>query len=366
LAAFGDPGPGGNIATAVESVVADANAPLWLRCVAARALGSFKYTKYAADARLNPSEAARKLGEFAVAACRNELDRIEEARRREQERQLAKSGGFSMFRGAAPAGGGPVGSPAAGAENPAAAGAGDPAAGAGDPAAGAGDPAAAGDPMAGAGGPTAGMAGGTPGGAGPARSPAESASAEEVAKVDLTRRRLKYHLFCVRSGLTGHGDRKKITPQQEGEKLGGVMILTDPSNRGFVEQVIGAVDAVDEVLDVKADAVEEASVTLETITQELRNKVNELTSSLSPAGVAAEGAPGPAPADQPDTDAPGGGKTPPSTPPGKKTPAAMSGVKAATGNVPTGKKPAGKSAGGAAPSGKKPAGKAPTGKPAKK
>ncbi len=219
LAVLGTIGVKAETNAALEKIVADANAPISLRCTASEALAHWTPTANKVDA----GDVSQNLGLIAVKACKDELDRIAALERREKEmkdlRELIKkpnpvaSGQFGASSGAGGGGGMMSGmmesyGGAAGEEGEEMMG--------GDMDAMYGDA---------GGGMMSGLYGGMTGGTG--------AEIPTDPRIVWSQRRLKYQLTCVKRGLEGMTIAGKATPQEkaiEKVKLAveAALALTDP------------------------------------------------------------------------------------------------------------------------------------------
>ena len=108
LGALGTIGTNVNATQAVDAMVADAKAPLSLRCSAAEALGELDLPP---ETRLEPISTAQKLGELAVYACQRELKRYADEKSFLEEKKKAAGGVAGGGMPGGPGGGMPGGMP---------------------------------------------------------------------------------------------------------------------------------------------------------------------------------------------------------------------------------------------------------------
>jgi hypothetical protein len=258
--------PDSQVLSTIGAFTVDEDSPMSLRLTAARSLSGFQYD---AQTTIAAVPAAHALGALAAQACRNEIARVEEARKRKNRVQNAGGGSMDM------AGGGTGGMESM---------------------------------MAGGGGMGDDMSGMFGGGTGGGAATEEQLKPEEATSVQYTRRRLKYQLFYVQQGL-GTG----------GEASSGLMMAADAEGQTEVQKVV---DAVDEIMKVLAEPeltpkkvgdkkprkpIE--TVKLDDVLKEVRKKTRDLEAlvvktrkPVLPGAVPAADAPG---ADAPGADAPG-------------------------------------------------------------
>ncbi|MFP6647987.1 MAG: hypothetical protein VB817_00915 [Pirellulaceae bacterium] len=259
--------PDSQVLSTIGAFTVDEDSPMSLRLTAARSLSGFQYD---AQTTIAAVPAAHALGALAAQACRNEIARVEEAKKRKNRGQDAGGGSMDM------AGGGMGGMDSM---------------------------------MAGGGGMGDDMSGMFGGGTGGGAATEEQLKPEEATSVQYTRRRLKYQLFYVQQGL-GTG----------GESSSGLMMAADAEGQTEVQKVVDAVDEIMKVLAEPELAPKKVgdkkprkpieTVKLDDVLKEVRKKTRDLEALvvktrkpvLPGAGPAAD-APG---ADAPGADAPGG------------------------------------------------------------
>lgn len=94
LGTLGDLGPGGEVVTALQTVLGDDEAPISLRCCAAESLGRLEYPE---NTTINVADVAKTMGAVAAHVCYDEIGRVEAQQEREQaEREAGVGGSIGM------------------------------------------------------------------------------------------------------------------------------------------------------------------------------------------------------------------------------------------------------------------------------
>jgi hypothetical protein len=347
LAALGLMGILPPVNQAVDQVLADGVAPVSLRCTAADAYGQMNM-KTTNRPSVDPEDASRKLGGFAVYICQREVDRMEEQQKIDRVKKATSGGmGYGMGGSGYP---GMEGSGYPGME------------GSGYPGMdGSGYPGMPGGPG------SPGMMPGMPGMEGGDYSEMEDGGYPGMMggsgdgmygmgtmkpkdpRLDEARRRLKYQLVCVQRGLDGITELAADQPQAASVKkvadlFAEVMKATDPE-----EPTIDAL--MKGVRTAARDLEDETGVLGPPIEEEEEEEIDgsPIPSAPGPAPAGVPGKPaapgpdaGPAPPAAPGTGpakpaAPGSTPPAPAAPgsvPGKPAPGSAPGEPAAPGNVP--------------------------------
>ena len=232
--------PDAQVLSAIEAFAADDNSPMSLRLTAARSLANFKYD---AQTTIAAIPAAHTLGALAARACRNEIARVDDAKRKKNRGQDTGGGGMGMQGGME------------GMEGM--------------------------EGMAGGGGAMDGMFGG--GGGGPGAETENQLSPKDASIVQYTRRRLKYQLFYIQQGLGTANNPSS-----------GLMMAADAEGRLEVQKVADKVDAIMQVLaepkltaKVSGDKKPRKPielVELDEMMKEVRKKTRELEALVVKAG----------------------------------------------------------------------------------
>jgi hypothetical protein len=227
--------PDAQILSAIEAFAADDNSPMSLRLTAARSLANFKYD---AQTTIAAIPAAYTLGSLAARACRNEITRVDDAKRKKNRGQKTGEGGTGMQGGME------------GMEG-----------------------------MAGDGGAMEGMFGG----GGPGAETENQLNPADASIVQYTRRRLKYQLFYIQQGLGTANNPSS-----------GLMMAADAQGRLEVQKVADKVNAIMQVLaepkltaKVSGDKKPRKPielVELDKMMKEVRNKMQELEELVVKAG----------------------------------------------------------------------------------
>ncbi|MBC8873519.1 MAG: hypothetical protein H8E44_29115, partial [Planctomycetes bacterium] len=196
LGALGNVGENNKVASALAAIVDDDQTPVSLRCSAAEALGQLNYP---GNATVNVADIAKKMGAVAAHACLEEIKRVEDQQKREQEERDASGGtvGVAMPSGEST---GPFGASSLDSENRP-------------------------NPLA--------------------------------YRISLTRRRIKYQTSLVKRGLVG--EDKKASPKKPPtakaepgaeeeipakEEKSGILALAKAEDQEYVEKVASHVDAI--------------------------------------------------------------------------------------------------------------------------
>ena len=189
--------PDSQVLSTIGAFTVDEDSPMSLRLTAARSLAGFQYD---AQTTIAAVPAAHALGALAALACRNEIARVEDAKKKKKNFQDTGGGAMDM------AGGGTGGMESM---------------------------------MAGGGGPGEDISGMFGGGTGAGSEKENELKPEEATSVQYSRRRLKYQLFYVQQGLG-----------TSGETSNGLMLAADAQEQAEVQKVV---DAVNEIMKVLAE-----------------------------------------------------------------------------------------------------------------
>lgn len=291
LVALGAANP--QVASLLDEIIADASAPLSLRCTAARALGQLPFAS--GQAGYNGAQGAQHLALIAREVCENELAWWESEKKREEEEKLRRQG----------LGG-------AGGESYAAMPSSDPASMAADPAGGyyyGGEGYAGGDP-------TMRVA--------PEKKPVEY-------RIERTQRRIKHVLAAVKIGLEGNANfaaRPKTpagaAPENAAVAEGGILKRSPDAEKARIKQVSDAITNLFLVVD-------KAEPERETMLADLGLQLQKLQALTGAADAGPPGAGGGPPASGP----PGSGTAGSGPPSGSPTSGPPGGGPAANG-PPTG------------------------------
>ncbi len=225
----------------VEKILKDNTEPLQLRCVAAKALGEMNIP---AGQKMDAADLTRTLGTLASLAIKNEFERLETIDKKEAEHNavyaaLSGTGGVGAFPGGGPGMGGP-----------------------------------------GIGGHARGMGEGMPGMA--AGGPADFEPDPKGYRLDPVRRRLRYQLYCVQTGLGYPLDKATGTPSTK--RNGAQRIATLPAEKKAAEEVLTAVNKL-------ADLIEKQKLDLIQLKTDLKNEAKVLEGVLAKASPAPAAAP---------------------------------------------------------------------------
>ena len=259
LAEIGTVDAGGSVATELERIVSSDTAPIELRCTSARAMGKLNFTTVQ---NFDAAAAAAELGRLAVYCCQQEIDRVAQAAKEEEDRklrmELAKLG--PGLRGGPRSTEGPRGIPERG--------------------------------------PSPFFPG--PGGE------LDLAQQEVDWKLLVSKRRLKYQLGSVRMALAGSQVKTTQPPR------GGLTRRATGAQQTAVGELVQAIDRLMSALDASVTTQEDLLKGVAANLQPLAALVGD--SSGSPAPALGPGAPAPA-------NAPGPGQVDPTAPaPGQALP----------------------------------------------
>lgn len=257
--------PNAVILPLITGYAGDDTSPMSLRLTAARSLG---YFQYGGGVQVDSVPAAQSLGALAALACRTEIDRVDELKRKQRRGQ---------DYGGADAGGGGTG-------------------GMEGMMGGAGGMAG----MMGGGGGMEGMMGGGAGGGGPGGTATPALSLEDATSVQYTRRRLKYQLYFIQLGLVGTSAAQPA----------GLVAAGDAQQQAEVQKVVAALSSLMTILKEpehelkpgekpKGDPPETISV--DDLLKEVRKEVRQLEALVK---VRRAGLPGPMPDPADDGAAP--------------------------------------------------------------
>ncbi|MBM4088677.1 MAG: hypothetical protein FJ276_04500 [Planctomycetes bacterium] len=277
LAAAGAVGDNLAIFNGIVAVLDDADAPLSLRCTAARALQQLDYTGVTG---IDPVAIGQRLAALAVFACRNEDERVKEEKKLGLDFSAPGTSGYpgSGYPGSGYPGG--FGGPPGGY--------------------GGSDGGESSDPYGGGGYPGSGYPGG-----GAGEKPAAKKEAPVPEPIQRVRRRLKEPLKCVLLGLRGETRRSTIGGAASGAPaLEGLVALApaDPA-KDQVQKLVTAVEAI-------VTATDTFDKGLDDMMKGIRSKARELESLLpKPAEETEESS---------EDDALPGGTAPAKSPPAEK------------------------------------------------
>lgn len=208
----------------VEKILKDNAEPLQLRCIAAKALGEMNIP---AGQKMDAADLTRTLGQLATLAIKSEFDRLETIDKTADEHNAV----YATLGAGGAAGGYP------GAVGP------------------------------GMGGPGVrqpigeGMAGMQPGGLN------DLAPDPKAYRLDPVRRRLRYQLYCVQTGLGYPLDKATATPSVK--RNGAQRIATVPAEKKAAEDVLAAVNKL-------ADVIEKQKLDLIQLKTDLKNEAKVL------------------------------------------------------------------------------------------
>lgn len=250
--------PNSQILPLITAYAGDDQSPISLRLTAARSLG---YFQYGGGVQVDSVPAAQSLGALAALACRNEIDRVEEVKRKKRrgEDYGGGAGGMEGMMGAGGGGGGMAAMMGGGGD-------------------------------AGGGG-LEGMFGGGGGAGGPGGSKTPALSAEEATSVQYTRRRLKYQLYLIQLGLVG----------SDGSQPTGLVAAGDAQQQAEVQKVAASISALLTILKEPEHEVKPGSkpkgdppetVSVDDLLKEVRKEVRQLETLVK---VRRAGLPGPMP-----------------------------------------------------------------------
>lgn len=220
--------------TPVEKILKDNTEPLQLRCIAAKALGTMNIP---AGQKMDAGDLTRTLGSLAALAIKSEFERLETIDKKEADHNAVYA---TLGAGGATAGY-PGGMEGMG---------------------------------PGAGRPPIGEGMGMPGGLG---GPADFAPDPKEYRLEPVRRRLRYQLYCVQTGL-GYPLDKATAPSTK--RNGAQRIATVPADKKSAEEVLTAVNRL-------ADVIEKNKIDLIQLKTDLKNEARALE------GVVAKATPAP-------------------------------------------------------------------------
>jgi hypothetical protein len=194
-----------NVIDTIDKVLKDTTEPLHLRCAAALAIGR---ANVPAAQKIDANELTRTLGVLATTTIKSEFDRLTKMNKAEEERRAVYEG--TAASGAGPGGEGNIGPRRFGGEGF---------------------------------GPAA-----QPGGEG-IGGPADVFEDPKAYRLEPVRKRLRYQLYCVQTGLGYPLDRAGAPPANPPVRKGSQRIAGTPAEKKAAEDVLIAVNKLAEVIE---------------------------------------------------------------------------------------------------------------------